>query len=328
MITLSRVHRQSDRTRCVQSLAAGFCMTLAVVPKLAAAEPNSELPAGGLAYAALQSLVTEREDIVVAADRVRATYIVRNSGDEPRSTLVAFALPDIDMLSLDGALINNPAYDPQNPANFVAFSAQVDGQPVETFVESRALALGLIDVTQTLKNLKLPLYPLHPEISEQLAALPDAAKTELLQRNLVRVADGQLEPLWHLKTTLFWQQPFAVGQVRTIVIGYRPIGGSGPWTSETAAVFKQRYCVSDATAAALDGRAAKGEPADVKWVHYLAYAGASARGAAASYRTAIEASGKQSGFTCRQGLTGKASSRETTLTDYIGDEEIQVLFVE
>ena len=161
-----------------------------------------------------------------------------------------------------------------------------------------------------------------------MAALPEAAKTELLARSLIRAADGQLEPLWHLKTTLFWQQPFAGGQVRTIVIGYRPIAGSGPWTPETASGLKQRDCVTDNAAAALDARAVGGEAAPVKWVHYLAHAGAGARGAITSYRTAIEASGMKPGFTCRQGLAGSGASRKTSLTDHIADDEIQVLFVE
>lgn len=293
-----------------------------------AADPSSELPAGGLVYAVQQTLLTKQEDIVIAADRITATYTIQNVAPEPRSVLMAYALPDLDMMALDGATIDNPAYDLLNPTNFVGFSALIDGQPGETFVEARALSLGLIDATNTLRELALPLYPLHPDMAVRLAALPETAKADLLARSLIRIADGQFEPQWSLKTTLFWQQPFAAGQVHQIQISYRPIAGAGPWTPETATALQQRYCIPAAISVDLTARK---QPVAVKWVHFAASAGATARGPVATYRLAIDGtSTKQAVYSCRAGLAalGPATRREITQTEAVAEDEIQVLFIE
>ena len=169
-----------------------------------AADPTTEMPAGGLVYAGHQIFITRQEDIVISAERIRIAYTIENTAPAPRTALMAFALPDLDMMALDGSQVENPAYDPLNPTNFVGFTALVGDQPAETYVESRALSLGLVDATRTLRDLALPLYPLHPDIAERLSALPDAAKEDLLARSLIRVIDGQFEPQWTLKTTLFY----------------------------------------------------------------------------------------------------------------------------
>ena len=326
-----RVLRRSAAQGSTRALVCA-CLFVSVHKTAFAAESTMELPAGGLAYVTQQTLVTDAEDTVIAAGLVRATYVVRNSGDGAHTGLIAFALPDIDMVALDGSPVDNPAFDPQNLANYVGFTASVDGQPAETFVESRALALGLIDVTAKLRELNLSLYPLHPDLTTQLAALPDAARTELMARSLIRYNDGQWEPLWRLKTTLFWQQSFAAGQTHTVAISYRPIAGTGTWNSEAAAALQQRYCVPQPVASEL---ATRGEgtrpPAPLKWVHYMAYSGATGRGAATAYRIAIETSpGAQTAYTCHDGLKAEAAAggRDKSLSNFTAEEEILVLFVD
>lgn len=296
-----------------------------------AADPTTELAAGGLVYAGQQIFITRQEDIVISVERIRVTYTIENVAPAPRTALMAFALPDLDMPALDGSQVENPAYDPLNPTNFVGFTALVGGQPAETYVESRALSLGLVDATRTLLDLALPLYPLHPDIAERLSALPDAAKEDLLARSLIRAIDGQLEPQWTLKTTLFWQQPFAAGQSQIITISYRPIVGSSTWSPETSALLQQRFCVPPTAAAELTRRAAGPAPVTVKWVQFQASAGASVRGAAATYRVSLEAkSPKQPAYTCRNGLNAPTASgtREHIQSDALPEDEIQVLFVD
>ena len=191
------------RWRC--ALMAASAMLAGAQSAFAASEPTSELPAGGLVYAGQQTLVTEREDITIGPRAVSVSYVIRNTGDEARTALMAFPLPDIDMLALDGAAVVFPATDLQNAVNFASVSAQVDGLPAALAVETRALTLGLLDVTQRLQALGLPLSPLHAETTDRLAALPAAAQAELAARGVVRTGDGQIEPLWHLKTTFHWQ---------------------------------------------------------------------------------------------------------------------------
>ncbi len=294
-----------------------------------AAEPTSELPAGGLVYAGGMALLTEREDIVIAPSRVLASYIVRNAADEARTTLLAFALPEVDMLAIDGAPVENAAYDPQNPSNYVAFSASVDGQPAEMFGQSNALAMSLVDVTSLLKSHAIPLYPYDPAVIERLNSLTEPIRTDLVNRSLARMSDGQLEPLWTLKSTLFWQQTFAVGQVRTITISYQPVAGSSSWTADTAPALMQRYCVPAGVAEALTARVASGEPAVVKWVHYLSYAGAGARGSIGQYRVAVQTPPNIRAYSCVAALSSTAGKAgELVLANHVAEGEVQVLFVE
>ena len=313
------------------STVCGFIVgACALTFSAVAADGTTELAAGGLIYAGLPHLVTDMEEIVIAADRVRVAYGVRNTSEANVSLLAAFALPDVDMAALDGTPLDNPSYDPANPANYVGFSARADGQLVDLFFESRALALGLIDATDTLKALKLPLYPLSPGLGEQIKALDPATQSMMIARSLVRLADGQFEPFWTLKTTLFWIEPFAPSQTRTLAIEYRPIAGTPHWTEDTASTLKLRYCVPDAVASSLDTRAAQGEPPSLMSVHYLASAGATLRGASAKWKLAVETTGKQSAFSCQVGLAagGQTGARATTDDDHISEDELQVLFVD
>lgn len=294
-----------------------------------ATDPTVEVAAGGLVYAGQQSLVTRREEIVISVNRVSVAYAILNAAPEPRAALMAFALPELDMMALEGSTVENSAYDPLNPLNFVGFAALIDNQPTETYVETRALSLGLVDATAKLREYAVPLYPLLADLPVRIAALPGAARAELQAQSLIRLNDGQYEPQWSLKSTLYWQQPFAAGQTRQIAISYRPISGSSPWTPETADALRQRFCVSPEAAAKLNERATGARPAIVRWVAYLATAGANTRGTAATQRIAIETSANQSAHTCHPSLTANANKlRESVQTDVIADEDIQVLFVD
>ncbi len=295
-----------------------------------AAEPTVEVGAGGLVYAGQQMLVTRREEIVISVNRVSVAYAVLNAAPEPRTALMAFALPELDMMALEGSLVENAAYDPLNPLNFVGFAALIDGQPAETFAEVRALSLGLVEATAKLRENALPLYPLLADLPVRIAALPAPVRADLQAQSLIRLNDGQYEPQWSLKTTLYWQQAFAAGQTRQIAISYRPISGSSPWTAETAAALQQRFCIAADVVAKLNQRASATQPAIVRWVSYLATAGANARGTAASLRIAIETGANQSAHTCFTGLAGANAlkPRESVQTDMISDEDIQVLFVD
>jgi Domain of unknown function (DUF4424) len=295
-------------------------------------EPTAEIAAGGLTYAGLQFLLTEKEETVLAADRVTVSYVVRNTAAEPKSALIAFALPDIDMLVLDGSPVDNPAFDPQNPTNFVGFVGLVDGKSAETFVESRAMAIGLIDVSAKLTALNLPLYPLHPKIHALLAELPEPVRADLAALSLIRLEEGQWQPLWRLKTTLFWQQSFAAKASTTLAIDYRPIVGSADWTPDTAANLQQRFCVPQGVADDLARRGNGGaSPVPVKWVSYLATTGASSRGSIGTNKVSLSVSNKnQAAYTCHDRLKTAvpAGNRHITTSNTQADDDILVLFVD
>ena len=75
-------------------------------------------------------------------------YTFRNETDRDVRTIVAFPVPPLEAASFDFS-INIPFYD--KGANFVGFETRVNGAPVKTLVEQRALAAG-IDHTDLLKT--------------------------------------------------------------------------------------------------------------------------------------------------------------------------------
>ena len=319
-----RLSRAAIRSAC--TLVSLVMVSASVV----ANEPMTELAAGGLVFAAQETLVVDREDVTIAPDKVTVTYVLRNKDNRDRKILFVFSLPDIDLAGLNGASVAIPAYSRQNPTNFVGFWTLVDGQPAKAAVDQRALALGVVDQTEWLTSLGLPLYPFAPELVDKLNALPPATRANLLEQSVVTQNQDTLEPYWTLRTTFHWRQEIPKDKTVTVQHGYRPVTGSLQWTEENSDSLAKRYCVPQALAADLDQRAKAGQPATVWLVHYLANIGAYLKGPVGKYRLMVEAGGaKAAAATCRTGTKAAASGAlEWTASEYISDDEFQVLFVE
>jgi hypothetical protein len=328
-----------QRLRCARGWAATaiLIVTVAALDLAAPAasartsyEPTEELATGSLIYGSFGALVTEREDLVVGLDKIQVTYLIRNAGSHDRTTTIVFPLPDIDMAALDGAAVAVPAFDPQNPTNFIGFWALLDGKAVAPHVDVRAKALGWIDVSSTLTSLGLPLYPLDPAMEDKLAQLKASTRADLAVRGIVNLVDGVAQPLWTLRTAFHWPVTFPFGKLVTIQLGYRPVIGSALWTTDNAEALVERFCVDKATADALTAKAAADEPVTVYWVHYQPGKGAALKGPSARFNLTIEKPDVSSiTATCRQGLKpGTPLTLELSTEDSINDEDINVLFVE
>jgi hypothetical protein len=292
--------------------------------------PALELPAGGIIFSSRDRVIVDHEALSIGLDRIEIDYLVRNPTTVPQTVVMAFPLPTIDMANLYGADLAIPAYNPDNPTNFVGFWTTLDGVAVEPDVDQRALAIGHIEATATLKALGLPLYPLDPGLSETLATLTPAQRQSLREAQLIETENGTSEPLWALRTIFHWRHVLAGDATVAIKHNYRPVAGSAPWSNDLKMKAKTKYCMADEDIAALDQRKATGRAPTVYWVHYSPGNNAWLKGASTSHALLIERpDGKGVAATC---AAGQRETLETGLriigAARIDDVDIEVMFVE
>src|SRR5262249_23924764 len=150
------------------------------------------------------------------------------------TVLVAFPMPDIHVEGPDDT-ITVPTDD---PVNLLGFTAVVDGKPVGTNVEQRAVALG-IDRTQMLRDLGIPLAPHLAITNEALDRVPPEKWDELLRIGLAEVEEydtgrGMIKHLaarWTLQSTYYWEQTFPANAETVIEHRYRPSIGASVQTA-------------------------------------------------------------------------------------------------
>lgn len=321
----------------MRAFAATLAALLALGPVSAPAraagqgsyEPTTELPGGGLAFTANGAVSIDREDIVIGIDKVRLTYLLRNLSGSEHTMPMAFALPDIDALELDGAAVAVPAYDNQNPTNFTGFWTMIDGRSVTPEVNIRALLLGLIDVSRAVMDADLPLYPLAPDIADRIAQLKPEVRTDLAKRGILNGMADPPTPAWTLRTGFHWPVAIAADRVATIQHGYRPILGSDVWSADVAADLTERYCLSKELVARLNAKLTAGDPPVIYWMTYEPGLKAHMRGRSTAFNLTIEKpSEKGEVSTCFKGLKQNPTALEWSATDHLLSEDLHVLFVE
>lgn len=301
------------------------------LPSAAVAIPPAlELPAGGLIFAARDRLVVDQETLTIGLDRIDIDYILRSTFGQSQSVVMAFPLPTIDMANLYGADLAIPAYNPDNPTNFVGFWTTLDGVAVEPDVDQRALAIGQIDGTATLRALQLPLYPLEPGIGEKLATLSFEQRQSLRDAQLIETEAGTPEPMWALRTVFHWRHALAADATVVVKHNYRPVAGSAPWSEEIKTKAKTKYCMTDDAIASLGQRTAEGKAPTVYWVHFAPGTNAWLKGPSTSHTLMIERpDGKGIAASCAAGQREVLDTGfRITSTARIDDVDIEVMFVE
>ena len=150
------------------------------------------------------------------------------------TVLVAFPMPDI---RIDGPS-DNISVPTEDPENFLAFATTVNGKPVETKVEQRAMALG-IDRTQLLRSLGIPLGAASALDQRGARRLPREKWDELVRIGVAEIEEydaGQgmqkhLAARWALQTTFYWEQTFPAKAETVIEHRYKPSVGASVQTS-------------------------------------------------------------------------------------------------
>jgi len=227
-------------------LATGWVRGVLALPLmpvvLAVSASASEHAAGGLiAYEPIDiSLV--RQDLIVSPELVRVTYTLRS--DAPQETTLAFPMPPVPVQAgpdfLGGLEINEA-----DPRNYMHFSAQVNGNPVQPRLIESAY-LGETDVEQILDAAGLPLLIPPDEASALIAQLP-ADQFFRLEENGIVARGGDdpphFSPLWSYQATFEWKQDFPAGET-TIEITYQPLTGivENPVAFLQSPAMAAKYC--------------------------------------------------------------------------------------
>jgi hypothetical protein len=268
---------------------------LTIAGALAAASPAlandtmAELSTGGLIFVRTDAVSIEGEDLYISPDAVRVSYVFRNHTETDVDSVVAFPMPDIQLLPYSEVSMPEPGSD-----NFLGFSVTADGKSISPSLDQRAFAAE-VDVTAELQALGIPLNPGAQNVAEALQKLPPQTRKEWVARGLIVIGgydDGsgfkeELLPVWKLKSTYWWRMTFPAGESVDVRHEYRPsVGGTsgisffydgktgGPQLEE----YRRKYCLDGAIERAVVNAANKAPdgypPYWENWISYVLTTGA------------------------------------------------------
>jgi hypothetical protein len=225
------------------ALVVVFYFSLALVGSACADDTVVGLGAGGLEFRTTNKVSMVKERLTISPKSVDAHYTFRNTTDHVVELMVAFPLPVIDFsrINAHGPNINIPN---SHSANFVEFKTFVDGKPVITATETKALA-GDNDISAELKkvgiNYWIPGYGSdygvinpnqagakpHVDSILQLQALSQNEQHHLMNLGAIQTGepadDAYPFPNWRLVTLYYWTQIFPPGKDVLIQHSYQPI---------------------------------------------------------------------------------------------------------
>ncbi len=288
-------------------LKSAIALAIAAVMAAPALANNStaELSTGGLIFVRNENVEMQSEDLFISAKEIRVSYRFFNRADLNMTVLVAFPLPEI---KVDGPS-DNISVPTEEPENFLAFTTTVNGAPVETKVEQRAIAVG-VDRTQLLRSLGIPLAPHLLSTNEALDRLPPEKWDELVRIGVAEIEEydaGQgmqrhLAARWGLQTTYYWEQMFPAKAEVVIEHRYKPSVGASvqtslgspneskePWFED----YKDKYCLDYEFLAAVERarRASNskfGAPYNEERIDYVLKTGANWSGPIKEFRLVVD----------------------------------------
>lgn len=328
--------------------ATALGLLLAAGGAARANDTTAALEAGGLIFVPNLAIEMASEDLFISENEVKVRYVFRNVTKETQRVLVAFPMPDITISESENISIPDDASD-----NFLDFRTVVDGKPVATQLEQRAIALS-IDRTALLRDLKIPLAPYRKETQAALDALPQDKWAELTQLGLTTIdeydagkgMERHLAPRWTLRSTYYWNQDFPAGRDMVVEHSYRPGVGSSVGTligmtitdNEFAATAQrqqmEQFCVDQALVAAVT-RAAKARkdvgsvPFSDARIHYILKTGANWSGPIGAFKLTVDKGAPENLVSfCGTGVKKISPTRfEMTAKDFVPTHDLGVLIL-
>jgi hypothetical protein len=301
----------------------------------------AERAAGGLVFRQNDDIDMVSEDLFISVTEVRVRYVFRNRTPRDTRITVAFPLPDYDLTEPQEGDVVWPS----------DFETSVEGRPVRTEVERRAVLRG-VDRTDLLRSLGIPIayygdQQQETALAEALRVLPVAGRRRLLAEGLVRelpMGDepAMTEPLWTVKETWYWDQVFPAG--RNVVIEHRYRPGDGGTVGTALAIRSHResdegrariarYCMDSAFLGAID-RIAEREGTEIPsisevWVSYILTTGAGWRSPIGEFRLVVEKQRPEDLVSfCGEGVRLISPTQfEMRRRDWRPDRNLDVLFL-
>jgi len=256
--------------------------------------------AGGLEFVATDQIAMESEDLYLSREEVRVVYRFRNLGEEDRSVLVGFPLPDIEPDYF------SPVAWPEGPDdNVFRFETLFDGKAVQAELHAHAFAAG-IDRTALLRELALPLHPMSEAAYEAVNALPPETALRLYRLGLLLPEFHDVEalgsapwwPSWSLRSAYSWEAVFPAGRSVEVEHRYRPsVGGTVGIAfladQATRARYAETYCLDKALMEAVRGTLEEegnlwSAPFTETWLSYILTTGRNWAGPIGSFRLVVD----------------------------------------
>jgi hypothetical protein len=291
----------------------------------------AELGAGGLQMVHADQIAMTSEDLFISLQKIDVNYVFTNIGDEDLTVTVAFPMPDLD----PDTYLNEDSSVPRPDAdNFMDFHVAVEGTPVETRFELRALS-GVLDITDELKALNIPLNPLRDDARNALAALPAEKLTALIAKGAVVLDGDSREPAWTLKSAYYWNQVFPAHKPLRVSHSYVPAVGATFYSggAEQAASNRKRFCIDDDTLKAMDAIAssakAKNFLAEERHIQYVLTTGANWAGGIGKFHLTINKGAADNIVSlCMDGIQKTGPTRfEAFKTEFSPEKDIDIMIV-
>lgn len=210
-------------TRVLRSGLLGSALLLAA-PGALADDSSAALDAGGIVLTKNADIRMATEDLFISPRQVKVHYTFINDSGRDIDTIVAFPLPDIDNYELAESPIGTTT---QSTPNFVGFKLLVDGKPVATTAEERAILNGK-DVTDQVKAAGLPLnIVIQDGAYDKLQKLPRPVHDRLEKAGLIEGEGGDdvVHARWKVTTRFWWKMHFPAGKTVTVDHSYTPVTG-------------------------------------------------------------------------------------------------------
>jgi hypothetical protein len=248
------------------ALIAATLLVVAAMPAARANDSTAEKAAGGLVLRQTRDVDMVSEDLFVSAALVRVRYVFRNRSARPVTTIVAFPMPDRDLLF-------ERESDSAYPADFHTL---VEGRPVAMRVERKAIAHG-VDRTALLARLHIPIRPedvrTRGGLGAIIARLPRGERERLARLGLIDAESfsapmGEIIPSWTIRETFYWRQAFPAGHALRVEHRYTPgVGGTAGVAlasaeyrnSEDGRREQAEFCTDPEFLAAIDRLTARAE---------------------------------------------------------------------
>src|SRR5499427_3043139 len=326
----------------LKSIFVLLAAALAVASPASANDSTAELATGGLVFVHNDNIEMRSEDLTISAKEVQVRYRFFNKSDKAVTVLVAFPMPEIKVDGPD----DNISLPTDDPVNLLAFATAVNGRPVTTKVEQRVL-----DRTQVLRDLGVPLAPHLKATSEALDKLPRAKWDELIRVGLAEIEQydvgkgmqDHLSPRWTLQTTFYWEQTFPAKAETVVEHRYQPSVGTSVQTalgSPAAAQedwyeeYEEKYCLDKEFLAAVvrarrDAKSQFGAPYSEQRIEYILSTGANWAGPIKEFRLVVDKGDADSLVSfCGEDVKKVSPTRfEMKMTDFTPEDDFAVLIL-
>lgn len=291
-------------------------------------DSSAQLAAGGLVLTRSDAIEMEAEDLYISREAVRVRYRFRNTSGRDTTVRIAFPMPDIGG---PGFFMHDVSMPVKAPANVLGFETVVDGKPVRTALEQKAM-VGIVDRSAWLIAHHVPLAPHRSEADAALSRLTKAQRSEAIKLGLI---DDEGSPAWVLRSTYHWSQAFPAGKPVLIEHRYTPSVGGTVMTGigqdpddETA----RTYCVEPAIQRTLARSATRdsGPRYSEHWLDYILVTGGNWKKPIGDFRLVID-KGKPSTLVsfCGEGVRKIGPTTfEMRKRNWQPDKDLKILFLD